>query len=151
MSSTHATVTTAMRGPAFSKRWLSAVSSSTVASRTVTFTYLVAGVPRMDALVEVALSLLLEPRGLPTVGVHVFGHEDGPGRRIGIVERIELLPGGEGRGVLGPEPALVVQSQRRVTSHLRRHPAVEGDDVVETILARQRHFSCDSTLVRDAR
>ena len=37
---TKATATTATRGPRISKRWLSAVSSSTVARKTVTLTYL---------------------------------------------------------------------------------------------------------------
>ena len=65
----------------------------------------VALLPGHGAAVEGLAGGLLQPVRALGVRVVVLGHEDRPGRGLGVVEGVRAQPRPEGRHVLGPEAA----------------------------------------------
>ena len=80
-----------MRTPRVLKRWLMAISSSTVARVTVHSHVLVGELAASRALIEDLCGLVIQPRRLFGFGASVFRHQLRAGRGIGVVDRVSLL------------------------------------------------------------
>ena len=67
----------------------------------------------------------------------VLRHEDRTGRRLRVVNRVRLQPGGEGGPILGPEATLEERCRFRVALRLRLQPEPERRRVVDALLAAE--------------
>ena len=72
------------------------------------------------------------------LGVVVLGHEDRPGRRIRVRERVRLQPCVERHAVLGTEPVHVDRRELPLTLIAGLDPGVERRDVQQPLLAAER-------------
>ena len=91
-------------------------------------------------LFEVALPFVDKFFGFLGAGTGIFRHEEGTRRRGRIVERIKFLPGAKGNGVFGTETMFEERSEFFVAGIFGRDPAIEGDDIVETVLSGECGF-----------